>query len=181
MTDPGDTRRRLFFALWPDAPVRDALHRLACDCSDECGGRATAHDNLHVTLAFLGAATPAEYEAFLALGAALAGDAFELTLDTVGHWRHNRIVWAGTRTVPAELAALAAGLAQRLAALRWRVDERAYTPHVTLVREARRAPLARPMAVPTWCVREFALVESLSAPGGVRYVPRARWPLSRRG
>lgn len=181
MTEPRDTRKRLFFALWPDAPVRDALHALARDCGEACGGRVTTRDNLHVTLAFLGAATPAEYEAFLALGAALQGEAFELTLDTVGYWRHNRIVWAGASKLPPELAALAGTLTRRLVDLRWRVDERPYTPHVTLVRDARRARAARDVVLPPWRVRAFALVESVSTPAGVRYTPRAHWPLRHGG
>lgn len=181
MTEPRDTRKRLFYALWPDAPVRDALHDLARECGEVCGGRVTARDNLHVTLAFLGPTTPAEYEAFLALGAALRGETFELALDTVGHWRHNRIVWAGASTLPPALRALAATLTQRLFDLRWRIDERPYTPHVTLVRDARRAPAARDVLLPPWRVRGFALVESVSTPGGVRYTPRAHWPLRHSG
>lgn len=158
--------------------MRAALDALAGNLVAHCGGRATARANFHATLAFLGAVPRERYEAFVELAAGVEAAAFDLTLDSVSHWRHNHIVWAGTRATPPALAALAADLGQRLAALPWPVDERPYTPHVTLVRDARRAPPVRVVEVPCWRVREFALVSSTSHDGGVRYTPLARWPLA---
>jgi 2'-5' RNA ligase len=45
---------RLFFALWPDAPARAALVRLAHEIAHHGHGKAPREDNLHITLAFLG-------------------------------------------------------------------------------------------------------------------------------
>jgi 2'-5' RNA ligase len=86
-------------------------------------------------------------------------------------------VWAGARHTPPALRALAAALADALAALPWPVDERPYTPHVTLVRDARRPPALREVALPPWSLHDFALVQSSPTPAGVRYAPLARWPL----
>ena len=47
-----EENQRLFFALWPD---EDARERLATVARDDSTGRWVSRDNLHVTLAFLGA------------------------------------------------------------------------------------------------------------------------------
>ena len=47
-------RARVFFALWPDAPVRDALSQAGAVAQAECGGKATPSDKIHLTLVFIG-------------------------------------------------------------------------------------------------------------------------------
>src|SRR5512133_122938 len=131
---------RLFFALWPDSDVRAALALLTAQLASECGGRAMAAQNLHATLAFLGNVPQDRMESFVALADGVVGEPFELQLDTVGYWRHNRIVWAGARSVPPALNALAAQMKRGIEALAWPVDDRAYAAHVTLLRDARRGP-----------------------------------------
>lgn len=170
---------RLFFALWPDDTVRDALAALALEVAAHCGGRPTARANLHATLAFLGAVPRTRLDEFISMGAQVRAPSFDLQLETVSHWRHNHIVWAGARRTPPALADLASDLTHALVQMSWPIDERPYTPHVTLVRDAHRAPLTREVALPLWRVNEFALVSSSSHEGGVCYTPLARWPLSR--
>jgi 2'-5' RNA ligase len=169
--------QRLFFALWPDDEVRAALASLTGLLAGECGGRAMAAANLHATLAFLGNVPHERIDSFVALADALVAAPFELSLDTVGYWRHNRIVWAGTRLVPPALHDLAADMKRRIDALAWRVDDRPYAAHVTLLRDARRGPAERVAALPLWRVRDFALVRSAQGPDGVQYTPLKRWTL----
>jgi 2'-5' RNA ligase len=59
----------------------------------------------------------------------------------------------------------------------FRVDERAYRPHVTLARHVKAAPLPADTPPVRWPVNTVALVESVSAPGGSRYTPLASWVL----
>jgi hypothetical protein len=45
---------RVFFALWPEALVRRALHTLATEYQSRCEARIMDADTLHMTLLFLG-------------------------------------------------------------------------------------------------------------------------------
>lgn len=168
---------RLFFALWPDERVRRALAALGATLKRECGGREMDAGNLHATLAFLGNVPADQVDAFVGLAEGLNGERFELALDSVGYWRHNRIVWAGATEVPAPLSALADRMREAVRALRWPVDERPYMPHITLLRDARHGPQQRNAALPVWPVDEFVLVSSTHTDNGVRYAPLKRWRL----
>jgi 2'-5' RNA ligase len=169
-------RRRVFFALWPETRVADALTATARQSHGDCGGRITGHDSIHLTLAFLGD-IPAERVAAAEEAAALvAGEPFLLAVDRLGYWKHNRILWAGCEASPAALAALAADLGERLRGAGFALETRPFAAHVTLLRNARCAAvpaLAEPIE---WPVGEFVLIES--TPGAaVRYRPIGRWTL----
>lgn len=176
-TDTTKTTVRLFFALWPDDNVRAALASLTARLHGDCGGRAMVASNLHATLAFLGNVPQERVVEFIDVADSLTGDAFDLKLDWLGYWRHNRIVWAGTRAMPVALAKLAADMKAAIQGLRWPVDERPYAAHVTLLRDARRGPAIREAAIPLWRVGDFALVASTQQRDGVQYMPLRRWKL----
>lgn len=181
MPPDGSSERpqRLFFALWPPRRVQAELHRLAVDTARRCGGRATARDNIHLTLAFLGDVPPARLPELLALAEGVRRPAFSPSLDRLGWWRHNRIAWAGSRQPAPELAGLADDLAGRLAAAGWptgRKPGQAFVPHLTLVRQADAAP-ARDMPPLAWRCQEFALVRSRLSAGGPAYETLAAWRL----
>ena len=152
---------RLFFALWPDAAVRQALARCAAECKVPTRGRVTRSENLHATLAFLGEVEPAKVPSLLALGAEIRTLGFDLTIDRLEYWPHNRIVYAGCSAAPEALGVLADDLRTRLSGAGYRVESRAYVAHVTLLRDARRAPLGVVMEPLLWRVRDIALVESV--------------------
>lgn len=46
--------RRVFFALWPDEPLRSSFMHATHELARAAGGRLVAPRNLHVTLLFLG-------------------------------------------------------------------------------------------------------------------------------
>ena len=169
-------RARVFFALWPDAEVRSALADAASRVHAACGGRATATAKIHLTLFFVGTVERERIADLEACAKSVSAAPFELDLDVLGHWRHNRIVWAGTRKTPEALAALVAALTGQLERVGFRGEDRPYAPHVTLVRDAKRAPAGVALDVPRWRAADFALVES--AAGGSRYDVLARWPLA---
>lgn len=170
-------RARLFFALWPDEGVRETLAAAVQDAHVQTGGRAITRDKIHLTLFFVGAFDRARISELEAIGAGVRSSAFDFDLDTLRYWRHNRIVWCGTTHVPPALAALAADLREALTRAGVRAEERPYVPHITLVRDAARAPRGVAFAPCRWHVREFLLVESEAAVGTMRYALRARWPL----
>lgn len=170
---------RLFFAVWPDAPARDALAMLARDVAARAGGRAPAADNLHLTLAFVGEVAADRLAALCAAGAEAAAGvaAFDLALDTVGAFRGSGIAWAGATGVPPALLGLVGRLDERLAARGFPTDTRAFHAHVTLARRCRRTPDAQLPAPIAWTVTRLVLNASELASGGPRYREIGVWPL----
>jgi len=171
---------RVFFALWPQPQLQAVLGALAEHLQTQCGGRATPAEKTHVTLFFVGSIGR---ESFAVLestaGDASGGGSFDLELDTLGYWKHNRIAWVGASRCPEALLTLEADLRQRLVAQGFSAEDRPYVPHVTMVRNASRAPQARRISPLEWRVPDFALVESVpTGSGGVRYDVMRRWPLA---
>jgi 2'-5' RNA ligase len=169
---------RLFFALWPDDEVRAALARLAASLHAECGGRAMLANNIHLTLAFLGDVAVGRIPELRALAAAITAPEFDLTIDTLSHRRRNRIVWAGAAQCPEALRGLAADLARNLRAAGFRSEDREHVPHITLLRDARRGPVAESGASIRWHVDHFTLVQSNHRDGATVYEVIARWRLT---
>ena len=165
---------RLFFALWPDAAVRDALDVAAQKMHRNCGGRVMRRGNLHQTLVFLGEVAEEKLSRLKAL--ATPACAFKLDFGAIGYWPHNRIVWAAPNLTPDPLTRLVATLEEALARAGFDYDRRPYAPHITLVRGA-RAPAALPALRFDWPVTEFVLVESACGARGAEYRVVARWPL----
>jgi RNA 2',3'-cyclic 3'-phosphodiesterase len=168
---------RAFFALWPDDEARAALGRLGRSLHGECGGRAIPARNIHLTLVFLGNVSAGRLPGLHALAAGVVAPQFELTLDTLAYWRHNRIVWAGTANCPPGLRELVAQLVRRLGSAGFPCEEREYVPHITLLRDARRAPVAPAGTDIVWRAGDFTLVRSERRNGGVAYKVIGRWML----
>jgi 2'-5' RNA ligase len=169
------TALRLFFALWPDDPTRAALADWTRAIHGASGGRAMRPENVHLTLAFLGSTDPATLPAVEAAASRVAPRTCTLRIDEPGYWRHNQIVWAGAREVPAELAAFVADLRAALLEARIAFDAKPFVAHITLIRRARpgfRMPRVAPIE---WAVREFVLVQSVTEPDGSRYEVVKRW------
>jgi 2'-5' RNA ligase len=153
-------RLRLFFALWPDPPARAALAAWARGAETVCGGRLMRAQNLHFTLAFLGDVAAVRLDELIAAAGDVPAADVHIDVDQVDYWRHNRIVWAGTRAVPQGLAALVAALRAALDRAGFRYDAKPFVPHVTLLRDARPAPLP-PFPCVQWHSPAFVLVRSV--------------------
>jgi 2'-5' RNA ligase len=156
MRSPAAPSRRLFVALWPDAPRRAALAARRDAWEWPPGAAIVRAEKLHVTLHFLGQ-VPAERVEAVREGIALPMTPFELTVREPRLW-HGGLAVLEIDTPP-ELLDLHARLGLALDALGLPVEQRPYRPHVTLARKARGAvpPGATPVA---WPVHDFALVVS---------------------
>lgn len=170
--------QRVFFALWPDDDVRGALAAAARRMHRVLHGRRTRDESIHLTLAFLGEVDVEDFERLRSAPASLGAGAFDLILDTWDCWPRNRIGWAGPSSIPAQLGGLAANLAQWLGSVGFELEKRKFTPHVTLVRDARYAAMPAPLQPVRWEVKEFVLVRSLRLPRGSQYEVVSRWPLN---
>jgi len=175
---PARETARLFFAAWPSPELQEALGKLAQGLKRECGGRAIPAHNIHLTLAFLGDVARGRMARLEEIAAAISGRRFELNVTFVEYWRHNRIVWAGVENCPEALQALAAGFEQALTPEGFRFERRPYVPHITLLRDARRAPVTATMSAVPWRIHDFALVESVPRERGRVYEVLRNWPLS---
>lgn len=172
-----DGTARLFFALWLDAAPRAALGRLAQTLHPQCGGRAVPNRNIHLTLVFLGDVEASRIPDLCALASEVVAPGFELAIDTVNYWRHNRIVWATPQECPAALQALVTALERALKAGGFGFDGRPYMPHITLLRAARHAPPMQTVDAIRWRVVDFVLARSLSYDRTTVYEVVQRWPL----
>lgn len=176
--DQGIPRQRVFFALWPRAETQVALHECAVGLHAQCGGRLLRRETLHVTLAFLGEQAPDRLELLRRIAAGQVGKASDLVLDRCGSWHEHRIVWTGPQRTPEQLVELARALNAALRADGFTIDRRPFSAHVTLLRNARRAPPPLSTKPVFWRVDSFVLVASELDREGARYRIIDRWPLA---
>jgi 2'-5' RNA ligase len=140
-----------------------------------CGGRAPQPQDLHLTLAFLGSVESDRIGAIESAAGEVRPPKATLVLDRPGYWKHNRIVWAGASSVPAEIENLALELRGALARSRIAFDAKRFVSHVTLLRDAREPPSLPALEPIRWDVESFVLAGSRQRPGGSRYEVLRTW------
>ena len=163
--------RRLFFALWPDDRQRDRLREQISPLANLVEGRAVYRGNWHVTTVFIGNFPDADLPDLQARAAQIVVEPFRLRFDRVEFWPRPKVASLVAAIVPPELQRLVDAQNSLLADFGVKVEDRAYRPHITLVRRARPFEiqrLAHP-AVVEWS--SFELVESVPQHGGVTYRP----------
>lgn len=171
--------QRLFFALWPEPEVQQRLARVAQAVLPEHVGRAVPAQNLHCTLAFLGNVDADQRACVEAAASAVQAPAFELSMDRCGYFRRPQVLWLGCRETPAGLRQLVSDLNRGCTACGFPPEPRPYEVHLTIARKISRDP-GRPSVIPvSWPVDRFALVQSVSEPGGVAYRPLRFWSLEK--
>jgi RNA 2',3'-cyclic 3'-phosphodiesterase len=171
-------RLRLFFAMWPDESVREALGAAARPLLEACPGKPVPRGNYHLTLAFLGAVEASRLEALRAAAAGVRAEPFDLVMDCHGHWARPRVAWLGCRQPPAASARLAAAAWAALAPLGFKAEERPFVPHLTVLRHCRACAWPGPVTPVDWPVRDFALVSSVTRAAGPEYTVIERRPLA---
>jgi RNA 2',3'-cyclic 3'-phosphodiesterase len=177
----GETQR-LFFALWPDEAARGALISATASAVGQCGARPVPAQNLHVTLAFLGAVERARVAALADLArtcaAALAQPSpLSLRFTLLARWRPQQILCALTDAAPAAAQRLADALKDGAAAGGFTPDLKPFQAHVTLARKVARlagVPLMQPVL---WSFDALALVDSRTEAAGPIYSVIELYPL----
>jgi 2'-5' RNA ligase len=174
--------RRLFFALWPDEAARAALLEATRAAIAAAGGRAVAAQNLHATLAFLGAVPEQRLDELHHMAdqvrrSASARAPLVLQFEWLEHWvRPQILVAVGHATSPAA-GALAEALKTATLAAGFSPDLKPFQAHVTLARKVSRAasaPIGEPVA---WRFDAFALIESRTEARGPSYSIVHSYPL----
>ena len=165
---------RLFFALWPPSELQGKLAAWAKQAAGR--GRAMRRENIHLTLAFLGDTNASLVPDVIALARDLAFSPMRLSLDRVGYWMHNRIIWCGAERDPPALTGLVSELRTRLDSGGIAYDRKPFVSHMTLVREAAGLDAAPAWVPLAWDLADFALVTSVRIEGRVTYQVTQRFP-----
>jgi 2'-5' RNA ligase len=169
----------MFFALWPEDSGRRALAAWQPALGELCGGTPMRADTLHCTLVFLGEVAERRMESLQLAARETTARNIDLRLTAAHYWGHNHIVYAAPEATPPPLAELVRELEHNLRRHHFPFEERAYKPHVTLLRHARWTdqPLP-PMPAVDWPATGFALIQSLREQGRARYEVLARFAAS---
>lgn len=174
---------RLFVAIDPPETVRNRLQQV-----QRAGGvRWVPVEQLHLTLLFLGNVPADRLEPLSRELAAIREREFTLTLGELGCFpamRAPRVLWIGLERQPL-LDSLAAAVRQTADVCDLPLEEKPFTPHITLGRVKEPAHFQlRPWlqhAAPqhlSFHVREFALIRSLMTPQGAVHRQLQAFPLT---
>lgn len=172
--------QRVFFALWPDDTTRRAILDAAEAVIRPSGGRAVKPENLHLTLRFIGQADAGAMARLRRGAERVRGEPLSFELDRFGFWPEPAVLWLGCGKTPSELLRLVVNLNTELGTEGFLVETRPFRPHVTLARQAVRAPEGELSAPITWTSDSFSLVASETLEDGVRYRVLDTWPLGKR-
>jgi RNA 2',3'-cyclic 3'-phosphodiesterase len=169
---------RLFFALWPDDLVRGQISAMfPAGALAEAGVKPQRPDQWHVTLVFLGSVPLDRKEAVLRSAGRVRCAPFSIRFDRIEFWRRARVVCMTASKMPRPLGRLVDDLRAALADEGFIMEDREFHPHVTLARKVTAWPQSRLPEPLTWPAHRFALVRSVSGPGGSRYEPSHWWNL----
>lgn len=181
---------RLFIAI-PLTP--ESLTRLSAAVArlrlPHDGLRWTAPESWHITLQFLGEASPQQCSSLMESLKAVKIAPFLVHIEGLGCLERAGVILVGVRPNP-QLTALERQVTAATAPVGFVAESRAFRPHITLARSKGRAPqsLATVLArlpqrtdFSSLRVQEFRLLESFLEPSGARYEVRGRFPLGAAG
>ena len=156
-------------------PLQRALGELARVVAQRAHGRPVPADNIHATLAFIGAWPVSALARLHAIGARLDVAPARVALDVVGSFRRAGVAWIGASVVPAQVLDVVRVLGEALSTIGVALDERPFRLHLTLARKCRDAHPRLSIAPFEWDVGDVALMRSDTRPDGARYSVLARW------
>jgi 2'-5' RNA ligase len=131
-------------------------------------GRSIPPENLHLTLAFLGAVPSSSIETVRQIVAGIEVRPFDLILADVQWWQPQALLcWTPQHSEP--LMNLGAQLHARLRSCEFALEERAFKPHVTLARDVVALTELKPISRLHWHVQRIDLIESQPTSTGSIY------------
>lgn len=173
--------KRVFIAIEFNESIKGYLHKVQDMVKEESSaGNFTSEDNFHLTLKFIGEAEADRIEAIKGCidDVALVHNRFKLNFDRLGNFpRGNRsIVWIGIRESEL-LLKLQAALEASLEKAGFPKDDKKFTAHITLVRQAalkvdfRRLKEKVEIEAADIAADKISLMESTRVDGRLRYIP----------
>ncbi|MCL2867332.1 MAG: RNA 2',3'-cyclic phosphodiesterase [Clostridia bacterium] len=126
---------RLFYAITFSDEFKLKLAALCEDLKKNSEhGHFTAFENLHLTLVFLGECNPNQFVQAKTVLDLLPAEPMILSIDRIGCFKRNGTWWAGI-TENETLNTLYENLTEKLFAAGFQLENRPYSPHITLARE----------------------------------------------
>ena len=165
---------RLFFALNPEAGVRQSIVRVQSQIADG-KARPVPGERLHATLLFLGNHPEGAINSLIEAASSLECSPATISLDRVGWFPRAGVSWLGASDVPTGLHRLQADLALAVRAVDIEFDGRPWRFHLTLYRKMRKPPATISFEPIRWTIDGFELMESITDSGGLRYEVLARF------
>ena len=178
MTCSAEPTARVFLALLPPPAAQRALGDLARETARRAHGRPVPAENMHVTLAFVGAWPIARMPMLTEAACDVVGESMHVVLDELGTFRRAGVAWIGSSSPPDALLRLQSALAAALRSGGVAFDDlQPYRPHVTLARRC-RGPYPQGATTPVaFDVDRFSLMGSETRAEGARYRELGHWPL----
>ncbi|QSO49147.1 RNA 2',3'-cyclic phosphodiesterase [Alicyclobacillus mengziensis] len=161
---------RLFFGVDVTSDIRSELAGVQSRLQEQGvkAGNWSRPELFHLTLLFIGETREEHLETLLAIGKETARQAstFSLNFGRLGVFERNRILWVGLQNdggmeALRQVYDVITGLAAKQPFIK--VDERPYSPHLTLARKLEAASISR--------VKEVMANESVSVPDPARAFP----------
>jgi 2'-5' RNA ligase len=119
---------RVFFALWPDLQIRSELAKIAAT-ELRGNGKRVPSNNLHLTLAFVGAVDTKQED--LARAADLVHEsAFRLNLERLGFFDNSEVAWSAPGEIDVALSALVNALHGALSERQLAFDSVTFRPQL---------------------------------------------------
>lgn len=159
---------RVFFALWPDAELRQQFSSLMSYFPAN-QGRGIAGSNLHITLNFIGSVSKDQLEVYQNAAEDIEARCFELLLDRFTYFARSRVLCLALGQRSPGLHDLVKSLNKVLRRYGYKPDKRPYNPHITLFRNARPLTGVPDFKAIKWRITGFVLVESLLQKPPVSY------------
>jgi 2'-5' RNA ligase len=164
--------KRLFFALWPEQNIRQQCATLTGKLNRT--GKSVSEANLHVTLLFLGRISAEQQTVVTREAGKLPAPSMTLTFDRLSFWKKPAVLCLTASQFDQSVSILNENLTSIAKQQGIAVDDRPFTPHVTLVRKVDSA-IDLDFAPIFWRSNGFCLVESCSGANGVEYRIIERW------
>ena len=169
---------RLFIAInFPDE-IKAAIVKIRNSLKETAfRGNFTLDENLHLTLVFLGECDVRQTDAIKSVMDEIMFPEFTLTLDKVGYFKRDNgnTWWIGLKENKS-LSDLQADLIKRLKQKGFVLENRKYTPHVTIGREVKTGVFIKP-EVPqaSFNVTSIELMKSERVNGKLTYTQVYSW------
>ena len=160
--------QRLFFALNPPPDIRRQIDHARVQMG-VVDARPVPVENLHITLVFLGRVEHDQLEPLLGVMSQVNPPACDLCLERCGWFRRARVGWIGSGSIPGEAVRFQHTLNEAIASLGFELDDRDWTPHVTVYRKMRTRPVMLQFEPIRWRLDSYDLMVSEQRPGGVQY------------
>ncbi len=170
---------RLFLAVMPGKEARKKLVTQQEEMrSLGYTGNYTARDNLHITMIFLGDATPDRIvDIDHAMNMACNMESFDASLGEIGFFERSGIIWTGVESPG--LVLLHNRLSSAISSYGWPGEPKNFSPHITLLRKPNITVMPNIKTSPCpWLCDELVLMQSTRIGGELKYIPVSRCPIS---